>query len=128
MRAVTATGVKDLAELPLVTLDLDSYQAQVQPNAVLELARSLSRPMRIRSVAVALILALLSLEWAPWAVVAVAYCAWRLVRRAYKTRTLAAEIEMHLIRQLGMEWPTIQRSVRSFQISGNSTTSSILRR
>jgi hypothetical protein len=115
--------------LPVMLFDADVRCAWLIDSGTCALADALMPAMRPASVGVALLLALGSLAYAPLAIVAAGYAGYRMLRREFRRRVLHAQVEAHLCRTLLDEPPqTDQRSVRSFQISGNSTTSSILRR
>jgi hypothetical protein len=114
--------------LALAAMWPQQRQAWTLGDSVGQLAREAMPPMRTASVGLALSLAAGSLAWAPLAACAVAYCGWRATRRALLRHRLRTEIEVALHRAIVTGEAPDYRSVRSFQISGNSTTSSILRR
>lgn len=114
--------------LALAALRPDARQAWMVGQAIEQLVEESLPPMRPGSVGAALALAAASTLWAPFALAAVGYGGWRASRRALLRHRLRTEIECALHRLIVTGEAPDYRSVRSFQISGNSTTSSILRR
>lgn len=138
--AVTAEGVPGLAQRPLLLVDVAGGQGRIQAAGVAALARALLPPVHAGLLGLAVALAALSLAWAPAAIGAAASALGLAARRAWLGRAIQRELEAHLIDQVAADWPRAAaaatlpgmladyRSVRSFQISGNSTTSSMRRR
>ena len=137
---VTAEGWPGHEGRPLLLVDVAGGQGRVRHEGVAALARAVQPPVRPLPLAAALGLALLSLWWAPAAAGAAMLAVLVAVRRRLMRREIERELAAHLIEQIAADWPRAAaaatlpgmlagyRSVRSFQISGNSTTSSILRR
>jgi hypothetical protein len=137
---VTADGLAGFEQRPLLLVDIAGGHGRIQNRGVAALARALLPALPSRWLAVAVALALGSLWWAPAAVGALACALGLVARRELLRREIQGELESHLIDQIAAHWPRAaaaatlpgmladQRSVRSFQISGNSTTSSILRK
>jgi hypothetical protein len=129
---------------PLMLIDVAGGQGRLQGPALRALSRALLPAMRSPSLGLVALLALGGLVWPPLLGVALVYAGWRAVWRWQRRREIEAELASHLIGQVAGQWPpaadaaslpamlaagaAAYRSVRSFQISGNSTTSSILRR
>lgn len=119
--------------LPLMAVEPEALQAWMLDGGTRALVEQAVPPMRPGSLGFAVLLAAGALWWAPLGLAALAYAGHRGLRRATLRRRLQAHIEDTLRVWLAEEPPTLPlapgyRSVRSFQISGNSTTSSILRR
>jgi hypothetical protein len=143
-RAVTVVTAHwpGVGRQPLMLIDVAAGQGRLQRPALRALSRALLPPIRSASLGGVALLALGGLVWPPLLVVALLYAAWRAAWRWQRRRAIDAELSSHLIGQVAGEWPRAAtaaslpamlaagayRSVRSFQISGNSTTSSILRR
>ncbi len=119
-----------LPPLPLMVLDEATHEAWMLGAGTRRFAESRMPPTRPASVGAALPRAVGSLAWPPLAIGAVGYAGYRAARRSFRRRMLHAETEVALTRWLADHAGdgAAYRSVRSFQISGNSTTSSIVRR
>jgi hypothetical protein len=114
--------------LALAAMRPQDRQAWTLGEAVGALAEEAMPLMRPVSIGIALALAAGSLLWAPLAAAAMSYGLWRATRRALLRHRLRTEIDGALHHAIVLGDAGDYRSVRSFQISGNSTTSSILRR
>jgi len=115
--------------LPVCQVHPDTASPWLVEPGTRAVARALTPPMRPASVVTFGVLSWLSLLDPLALVLAVGYGGVRWARRTLLTRSIQCEFEAHLGLAFSATVPAAAyRSVRSFQISGNSTTSSILRR
>ncbi len=119
--------------LPLMAVEPASRQAWMLDGGTRSLVEASLPPMRPGSLAFAALLGVGAFWWEPSGLAALAYAGHRGMARALRRHRVQREIETALRRWLAEDPPGSAeapgyRSVRSFQISGNSTTSSIFRR